>query len=228
MSFSLHLEKSAQKAFAVLRMIRRTFSRITRTDFQMPYGAYVRPLFEYANPIIYSGRTKDVIIIERVQRAATKMVAGPTSVDYETRLAVLDPFALEYRRFRGDIILTPCLNINNNNAYSQLVGGMPSGIRLQSEYTHDCRIPMEWSVLSVISVLKYTRVSCENDHNINLVVVVSKLRTVTALHRFIDYRERRIRIEYVDDFATLGSDPSKMQTIANNRMLWCALFISKV
>ncbi|GAA49941.1 hypothetical protein CLF_103810 [Clonorchis sinensis] len=109
LSFSLHLEKLAQKAFAVLRMIRRTFSRITRTDFQILYGAYVRPLLEYANPVVYSGRTKDVILIERVQRAATKMVAGLKSMDYETRLVVLDLFPLEYRRLRGDLILTYAL-----------------------------------------------------------------------------------------------------------------------
>ncbi|GAA53342.1 hypothetical protein CLF_110053 [Clonorchis sinensis] len=65
-----------KKAFAVSRMIRRTFSRITRMDFQILYGAYVRPLLEYANQAVYSGHTKDVILIERVQRAATKMVAG--------------------------------------------------------------------------------------------------------------------------------------------------------
>ncbi|GAA52903.1 hypothetical protein CLF_109069 [Clonorchis sinensis] len=109
LSFSLHLEKLAQKAFAVLRMIRRTFSRITRTDFQILYGAYVRPLLEYANPVVYSGRTKDVILIERVQRAATKMVAGLKSMDYETRLVVLDLFPLEYLRLRGDLILTYAL-----------------------------------------------------------------------------------------------------------------------
>ncbi|GAA55869.1 Arf-GAP with dual PH domain-containing protein 1 [Clonorchis sinensis] len=109
LSFSLHLEKSAQKAFAVLRMIRRTFSRITRTDFQILYGAYVRPLLEYANPVVYSGRTKDVILIEPVQRAATKMVARLKSMVYETRLAVLDLFPLEYRRLRGDLILTYAL-----------------------------------------------------------------------------------------------------------------------
>ncbi|GAA56739.1 tetraspanin-11 [Clonorchis sinensis] len=109
LSFSLHLEKSAQKAFAVLRMIRRTFSRITRTDSQILYGAYVRPLLEYANPVVYSGRTKDVILIERVQRAATKMVAGLKSMDYETRLVVLDLFPLEYRRLRGDLILNYAL-----------------------------------------------------------------------------------------------------------------------
>ncbi|GAA54618.1 hypothetical protein CLF_104476 [Clonorchis sinensis] len=80
LSFSLHLEKSAQKAFAVLRMIRRTVSRITRMDFQILYGAYVRPLLEYANQVVYSRRTKNVTLIERVQRAATKIVAGLKSV----------------------------------------------------------------------------------------------------------------------------------------------------
>ncbi|GAA57706.1 hypothetical protein CLF_113101 [Clonorchis sinensis] len=86
-----------------------TFSRITRTDFQILYGAYVRPLLEYANPVVYSERTKDVILIDRVQRAATKMVAGLKSMDYETRLGVLDLFPLEYRRLRGDFIPTYAL-----------------------------------------------------------------------------------------------------------------------
>ncbi|GAA53533.1 hypothetical protein CLF_110432 [Clonorchis sinensis] len=110
LSFSLHLEKSAQKALAVLGMIRRTFSRITLTDVQILYGAYVRPLLEYANPVVYSGRTKDVILIERVQRAATKLVAGLKSMDYGTRPAALDLFPLEYRRLREDLILTYALS----------------------------------------------------------------------------------------------------------------------
>ncbi|GAA48859.1 hypothetical protein CLF_102123 [Clonorchis sinensis] len=109
MSFSLHPVNSAQKTLAVLQMIRRTFSRITRTDFQIVYGAYVRPLLEYANPVVYSGRTKDVILIDHVQRAATKMVAALKSMDYETLLAVLDLFPLDYRRLRGDLILAYAL-----------------------------------------------------------------------------------------------------------------------
>ncbi|KER28207.1 hypothetical protein T265_04885 [Opisthorchis viverrini] len=67
------------------------------------------PLLEYANQVVYSGRTKDVALIERVQRAATRMVAGLKSVNYETRLAMLDLFLLEYRRLRGDVILTHAL-----------------------------------------------------------------------------------------------------------------------
>ncbi|GAA57036.1 ATP-binding cassette transporter [Clonorchis sinensis] len=48
-SFLLHHEKSARKAFAVPRMTQRTFSRITRMDFQILYGSYVKPPLVYAN-----------------------------------------------------------------------------------------------------------------------------------------------------------------------------------
>ncbi|GAA53315.1 hypothetical protein CLF_109987 [Clonorchis sinensis] len=79
-----------------------------RTDLQILYGTYVRPLLEYANPVVYSGRTKDATLIERVQRAATKMVAGLKSMHYETRPRCLTSL-LEYRRLRGDLILTYAL-----------------------------------------------------------------------------------------------------------------------
>ncbi|GAA54048.1 hypothetical protein CSKR_201512 [Clonorchis sinensis] len=82
--------RSAQQAFVVLRMIRHTYSRLTRMNFQILYGAYVRPLLEYANQVVHSRRRKHVIPIERVQRAATKMFSDLESVDYETRLTVLD------------------------------------------------------------------------------------------------------------------------------------------
>ncbi|GAA53156.1 hypothetical protein CLF_109646 [Clonorchis sinensis] len=75
-SLSVYHEKSPQKAFAVLRMIRHTFSRIIRMNFQILYGTYVRPLLEYANQVVHSGRKRDVTLIGRVQRATMKMGAG--------------------------------------------------------------------------------------------------------------------------------------------------------
>ncbi|GAA48878.1 hypothetical protein CLF_102166 [Clonorchis sinensis] len=45
-------------------------------DFQLLYGAYVRPLLGYTNLVVYSGRMRDLTLIERVQRAATKMDAA--------------------------------------------------------------------------------------------------------------------------------------------------------
>ncbi|GAA55244.1 hypothetical protein CLF_107445 [Clonorchis sinensis] len=48
------------------------------------------------------GRTKDVTVIARAQRAATKIIVGLKSV-------VLDLFLLEYHRLRGDLIITYAL-----------------------------------------------------------------------------------------------------------------------
>ncbi|KER31327.1 hypothetical protein T265_02383 [Opisthorchis viverrini] len=108
-SLSLHHEKSAQNAFAILRMFRCPISRITRMEFQIIYGAYFRPLLVYVNEVVNSRPSKDVTLIERVQRAATRMVAGLKSANYETRLAMLDLFPLEYGRLRGDLILKNAL-----------------------------------------------------------------------------------------------------------------------
>jgi hypothetical protein len=104
MSFSLHHEKAAHKAWTVMRMIKRSFSRLTPTDFKTLYGVYVRPLLEYANQVVHTGLKKDYYCVERVQRAATKMVTGLQSVCYERRLEILDLYPLDYRRLRGDLI----------------------------------------------------------------------------------------------------------------------------
>ncbi|GAA41388.2 hypothetical protein CLF_110524 [Clonorchis sinensis] len=96
MSFRQHHERSAQKAFAVLLMIRRNFSRNNRMDLHILYGAYGGPILEYANQADYSGSTKDLALIKRVQVAVTKMVVDLKSVDYEELLTV--PERVEYRR----------------------------------------------------------------------------------------------------------------------------------
>ncbi|GAA31703.2 hypothetical protein CLF_104862 [Clonorchis sinensis] len=88
--FSLHHKKSAQKALSFLRMIRRTFCRVTRMNFHIVYGAHVRPLLEYSNQVVYSEHKKDVT----PQRDAAKIVAGLKSVDYETRIVVLRLFPM--------------------------------------------------------------------------------------------------------------------------------------
>ena len=106
LSFSDHHLAAAKKGFAVLAMIKRTFPRIQANDFHALYGVYVRPLLEYASQVVHSGLQKDALVIERVQRRATKLVCGLRNVDYPSRLRILNLFPLEYRRLRGDLIFT--------------------------------------------------------------------------------------------------------------------------
>ncbi|KAA3674009.1 DNA polymerase alpha subunit A [Paragonimus westermani] len=71
-SFTYHHEMAAQKGFAALKTIRSTFLRTGKRGFQTLYGVYMRPLLEYANQVVYTGLKKDILAVERVQRAAIK------------------------------------------------------------------------------------------------------------------------------------------------------------
>ncbi|KAA3670832.1 uncharacterized protein DEA37_0011764 [Paragonimus westermani] len=106
LSFSYHRQLAAKRGLMTLGMIKRTFPRIDKHAFHTLYRVYIRPLLEYANQVVYTGLKKDILAIERVQRVATKMVTGLRHLSYESRLEILELYPLEFRRLRGDLILT--------------------------------------------------------------------------------------------------------------------------
>ncbi|KAA3682117.1 uncharacterized protein DEA37_0002048 [Paragonimus westermani] len=106
LSFTYHHEMATKKVFAALMMTRRTFHRIDKKAFRTLYGIDIRPLLEYANQVVYTGLKKDILAVERFQRAATKVVAGLSNVTYRFRLEILDLYPLEFQRLRGDLMLT--------------------------------------------------------------------------------------------------------------------------
>ena len=106
LSFTHHHALAANKGFTGLNMIRRTFPRINRDDFQQLYATYVRPLLEYASSVIHWGLQIDINCLERVQSVATRSVSGMQQYPYEERLLLLNLYPVDVHRLRGDLILT--------------------------------------------------------------------------------------------------------------------------
>ena len=85
-------------------IIRRTFTHPDRTVFTRLFKALVRPHLEYAHSVWFPSIDKLKILIENVQRRATKQLGCCKGLEYEERLELLDLPCLEYRRIRGDMI----------------------------------------------------------------------------------------------------------------------------
>ena len=68
------------------------------------YTSLVRPTLEYANAVWTPILRRDQILLENVQRRATKLIAELRDRDYEDRLRALKLPSLYYRRPRGDMI----------------------------------------------------------------------------------------------------------------------------
>ncbi len=74
LKFTSHIQNSVKKANRMLGIIRRTFQHIDKTVLLTLYKSLVRPHLEYASTVWSVMYKKDSIIIENVQRRATKLV----------------------------------------------------------------------------------------------------------------------------------------------------------
>ena len=104
LKFRRQAASAVTKANQILGAIRRTFVHMDAKMLILLYKSLVRPHLEYGNIIWGPFNKADQVLVERVQRRATRLIPSLCDLPYESRMKKLKLPSLMYRRKRGDML----------------------------------------------------------------------------------------------------------------------------
>jgi hypothetical protein len=147
LKFSIHCNSIANKANSVVGVMKRAFDFMDRSMFLLLYKALVRPRLEYANSVWNPRLKKDIELLERVQRRATRIVPELKGLSYPERLRALNLPTLVYRRRRGDMIevfkiLRGMENIDSSKFFTIATYGSTRGHELKL-FKHEAKLSIK-------------------------------------------------------------------------------------
>ena len=103
---SIQCANAAKKAMPALGLLQKSFKFFDEESFRILYKTYVRSHMETCIQAWAPYYKKDIQILEKGQRRATKLVPKLRKYPYEIRLKKLGILSLGQRRIRGDLIET--------------------------------------------------------------------------------------------------------------------------
>jgi ribonucleases P/MRP protein subunit RPP40 len=159
---SQQCSKVVKTANRILGMIYRSFTYKSKEVVLKLYKSLVRPHLEFCVQAWRPHLQKDIMLLEKVQRRATRMIDNFQKLSYEERLSKLKLTTLETRGLRGDLIET--FNIFkgftdvNKDYFFDLSSGSLRGHSLKlfkSRFVTNCgkflfsnRVVDEWNLLT--------------------------------------------------------------------------------
>ena len=104
LEFRIHINKMISKANSRVGLIKKSFSKLSITNFKLLYKSLIRPILEYCTVIWFQLYKTDSQEIEKVRRRASKLVPTLKDLPYPERLKTLNLTTLAYRRNRTDML----------------------------------------------------------------------------------------------------------------------------
>ena len=120
LKFDKHINNIVTKANQTLGIIKRNFQFMDKEIFLKLYKALIRPVLEYGQTVWYPHLKRQQLLLEKVQRRATKIVKSIAHLPYHERLVYLNLPSLKYRRKRGDMIQVYNILMKNKKVMTEV------------------------------------------------------------------------------------------------------------